>query len=141
MQATSQRWPLLRVALLACATATFCVGVCIVAAARSHDPAASSLVGFTKLWGEVDHNGYDGDEEEEPLVRDSVIGHAQRQLNVLRGHLNRQVLLVRNFEFSSQSLAACDALDLSRAQNISTSAFSSNSLLTQLINLLPTSNL
>jgi hypothetical protein len=90
MQATSQRWPLLRFALLACASAAFCVGFCFVAAARSDDPAVSSLVGFTKMWEGEDQNGYDGDEEDEPVVRDSVIGHAQRQLNVLRGHLNRQ---------------------------------------------------
>ena len=96
MQATSQRWPLLRVALLSCAACALCIGFCIVATSRSQETAASSLVGFTKLWEDDDHSGYNGDAEEEPVVRDSVIGHAQRQLSILRGHLARQSHLAHN---------------------------------------------
>ncbi len=94
MQATSRRWPLLRMALLAATTIAVCVGVCVVAHASSRSPAASTLVGFTGLWYNDDQTGYDEQEGQEAVVRDSVVGHAQRQLNILRGHLNRQASLV-----------------------------------------------
>ncbi len=125
MQATSQRWPHLRLALLVFAFAALCVGICVVEAARSHDSGSISLLGFPKLWEGDDADAYNGDDQEDPVVRDSVIGHAQRQLNILRGHLNRYFpgsALV--YVILTLCLAAYAVPDLSRAPNTSTSVFS-----------------
>ncbi len=100
MQAMSRRWPLLRTALVTSAAVAVCVAVLVVASAHSRAPTASSLVEFTRMWADDDQAGYDEDEEHEPVVRDSVVGHAQRQLNILRGHLSRQAVLALNLQRS-----------------------------------------
>jgi len=91
MQAPSRSWFLLRVAVLAAAAFAVLVGVCVVAAAQSRAPAATSLVDFTGMWSDNENTGYDEeDDNHDSVVRDSVVGHAQRQLDILRGHLSRQ---------------------------------------------------
>ena len=91
MQAPGRSWFLLRVAVLAAAAFAVLVGVCVVAAAQSRAPAATSLVDFTGMWSDNENTGYDEeDDNHDSVVRDSVVGHAQRQLDILRGHLSRQ---------------------------------------------------
>ena len=119
MQAVSPRFPLLRIALLASAV----VAVCVVVAASSRARSASTLVDFTGTWAsEEDDDGYDRD----PVVRDSVVGHAKRQLSILRGHLNRRALLAFDALLCLllTPLPACAAPDPSRALNTWTSACS-----------------
>ena len=87
MQALSQRLPLFRIALLAAAA----VAVCVVIAASPRARSASTLVEFTGTWAsEEDNDEYDDKYEGDPVVRDSIVGHAKRQLNILRSHLSRR---------------------------------------------------
>jgi hypothetical protein len=131
MQASSRSWFLLRVAVLAAAAFAVLVGICVVAAAESRAPVATALVDFTGMWTDNENTGYnEEDDNHDSVVRDSVVGHAQRQLDILRGHLSRQALcyVQRPYNFLPceylSLFAVCTALSLSLALNTSTSAFS-----------------
>jgi hypothetical protein len=132
MQASSRSWFLLRIAVLAGASFAVLVGVCVVASAQSRAPVATALVDFTGMWTDNENTGYnEEDDNHDSVVRDSVVGHAQRQLDILRGHLSRQALcyVQRPYDFQLPCeylslFAVCTALGLSLALNTSTSAFS-----------------
>jgi HAMP domain-containing protein len=79
----------MRATLLAAAAVVVCVSVCAFAAANSRAPGKNSLLSFSQMWVDENNDENYDDDTPEPVVRDSVIGHAEQQLNILRGHLNR----------------------------------------------------